>query len=698
MDGTLMADTTDAKPKRPRVPKGYDSESAFLQEARDRFQDAVDYDRENRDQGVEDLKMFAGDQWDSGAQQARANRPMLTENVLPQYVAQVVGDMRINRPAIRVRPAEDADKDLADIREGLIRAIERDNDAQGVYADLGTNQVACGIGNFRVRLKYATDDGFDRDIGVEHIPEPFSVVWDPLSVERTGRDAEYCFVVDELPRKVFEKRFKDEMPSDLEIPIADDKGWYTSEIVRICEYWIMKETPVTLALLEGGRVVELDQVPPEVQPINTRKSFKRTACMYLISGTAILDGPYEMPIDRVPIIRARGWEVVIGSRRVRWGLVRFARDQQRLRNYWRSIQAEALAQAPKSKWLVHESQEGDADEFRDSVNNDDNVLVWSGQQKPEFVSAPPVNAAIMQEIAQLTQSMKDTTGIHDASLGIKSNETSGKAILARQREGDVATYLYHDNLQAAIKEGGRLINQLIPIVYDTARTVRVVGEDEMTKVVQINDPSNPDNVDINRGKYDIVVEAGPSYSTKRVEAADSMAQFFQAVPQAAQAAADLFAKAQDWPMADAIAERLKKMLPPEMTADPDEEVSPEEQQRRQQMAAQQQAQAQEQAQMKALALRKANAETKESEAKANKANAEAIKALQEAHQSPPAQVIEALFGQGAFEAYSQAMQGYQDARAQPQQPAGPQGPQGAPEPPQGPPQGPQPVMQPGQAA
>jgi hypothetical protein len=614
------------KRKAPKI-EGYDDEASFIKEARERFQRAVDFDRDNRDQGIEDLKFLAGEQWDEEAQAARKGRPMLTINTLPTFVAQVVGDIRINRPAIRIRPAEDGDKDLAEVREGLIRAIERDSDAQGVYVNAGNNQVACGIGNFRIGLKYATDDGFDRDLMIEAIPNAFAVTWDPYSTERTGKDASHCFVSDMVPRKDFEARFDTVLDSSLEVPLHDVDGWYSQDSVRITEYWIMKTSKVDLALLEGGLVVKASEVPQGVVPIRTRSADVKSACMYLISGTQVLDGPYELPIDRLPIIRVQGWEVNVGDRRIRGGLVRNARDSQRLKNYWRSVSAEMLALAPKGKWLLEERQEGDQDGFRDAVNSDDNVLTFTGPNAPQFIGPPNLNTAVLQESNLNSQDMKDTTGLHDASLGARSNETSGKAIMARQREGDVATFIYPDNLQAAIREGGRVLNMLIPTVFDTARTIRVLGEDDSVKVKRVNDPNDPESIDINRGKYDVSIESGPSYSTKRVEAAESMMQFVQAVPAAASVSADLIAKAQDWPMANDIAERLKKALPPGLATDPDDEKTPEQQQEIQQaMQAAQQQQAMQQQDMDLTMQLK--------QAAVIKAQAEAEKAVNEA-QAPP---------------------------------------------------------------
>jgi len=324
------------------------------------------------------------------------------------------------------------------------------------------------------------------------------------------------------------------------------------------------------------------------------------------------------------VFRVPGWEVNTGEKTIRFGLVRFAKDGQRLKNYWRSVAAEKLALAPRQQWLIHESAVGDREDYRDGYKNGDTVLDWAGTVEPKRMDPPPVEAALLQEAALNAQDMKDVTGLHDASLGVRSNETSGKAILARQREGDVASYIYHDNLKSAIAECGRVINQLIPVVYDTARTIRVLGEDEQQKVMRVNDPNDPESIDLGKGKYDIVVETGPSYSTKRQEASESMMQFVQAVPGAAQFAGDLIAMAQDWPLAEEIGERLKKALPPGFAEEDDpDKMTPEQQAAKQQQM--QAAQAQQQMQMQGAQLQMA-----ELEAKVQLTNAQAAKMMAEA--------------------------------------------------------------------
>lgn len=639
-----MADDTDA----PEF-----DEDAFCQEARERYTEGGTADRENREAGYDDLKFLAGHQWDEGVEEERrlAGRPCLTINRLPQFVAQVVGDIRLNRPGIKVRPVEDADKDMAEVREGLIRHIEHQSRAHAVYVKCGQDQVSCGRGSFRVDIDYAGEDVFDRDLFIRPVDDPLAVVWDPLSTEPTGADAKWVFLPVEMDRKTFEKEYPDHAPTELQVS-TDVDNWYSADTVTVTEYWTVKETPVELSLMPDGAVVEGVQEGA----IKTRVAKRKSACMYLITGHKVLEGPVEWPIDRVPIFKADGWTIQVAKRRERFGLIRFAKDPQRLRNYWRSVAAETIALAPKSQWIAHkDSVKGVEDDFRDSMRSGDPLLIWTGNTPPTRVDPPAIPVAVLQQ-AQITEDdMKAVTGLHDASLGERSNETSGRAIIARQKEGDVATFIYHDNLKLAIAEAGRVLSDLLPLVFDTARTVRTLGIDEQPKIMRINDPNDPNSVDVTRGKYDIVVETGPSFSTRRAEAGDAMTAFIQAVPQAAQVAGDLIAKAQDWPDADAIAERLKRAMPPQLTADPDnpEPPSPEMQQQAQQAQMQQQM-AQQGAQMQ---MAEGEAKVRIATANADKAEADAQKAQFELaqmtgqvsaaiQQGAQQMATEYLFGQG----------------------------------------------------
>lgn len=572
------------------VPEGYADANEFLTYCRDTYDADAAYDRKNREAALDDLRFIAGEQWDPTvrAERERQGRPCLQTNVLPTFIGQVIGDRRINSTTIKVRPKKDATVEMADTRAGIIKSIEAYSRAERVYDATCEMQVSCGIGNFRIDLDYATDDVFDQDIFIRTIPNPLAVIWDRLSVDPTGRDAKHCFVQDTMPRKEFEKRWPDQTPSDMGDGMASTllaNGWFDKDNVRITEYWCMIEKDRRIALMIDGKIEDVtDQDPAEYTPRlwmdpttnkpRIRMAPRQYAQMHLITGFAILDGPYEVPLTRLPIIRAEGRMVPVGDDRVRYSLIRNAKDNQRLMNYADSVMAETISLSPKAQWFApFDAVEGREDDFREGHRSGDPLLIFNpnASSPPQRVEPPAFPAAWAQLSQMNFQKIKDTTGLYDASLGQRSNEISGRAIQARQREGDVATVIYHDNLNAAIMEGGDVVNQLIPIAYDTVRTLRVIGPDDKHKLVKVNDPNDNESPDITSGKYDVSLETGPSYTTQRQEAADSMMQALQVAPQIMQVAGDLIVKAQDWPGAEEISERLKKTIPPQLLSrdDPD---------------------------------------------------------------------------------------------------------------------------------
>jgi Phage P22-like portal protein len=206
-------------------------------------------------------------------------------------------------------------------------------------------------------------------------------------------------------------------------------------------------------------------------------------------------------------------------------------------------------------------------------------------QRQAFAGPP---AGALQEALNATDDMKSIMGIYDASLGARSNETSGVAINARKREGDTSTFNFIDNLSRAIKHAGRILVDMIPHVYNEARIIRVIHVDGDNDEVPINQPmqvqpgqpmpGQPSKMpsqdqaefnegmtrvyDLTAGKYDITCEAGPSFNSKREEAAVQMTEFIRSFPAAAPVIGDLIAKNLDWPGADEIGERLRRLLPP----------------------------------------------------------------------------------------------------------------------------------------
>lgn len=575
---------TSEKPKASYVPEGYDSVDEFLEDMRKEYQLDLDADYENRRQAVDDKQFAAGEQWDPIVLEHRKGLPNLVINTVPQFIAQLVGDWRQDRNGIKVVPQEDGDVETASIRGDLIRAIEQNSRAQRVYDDTFESVCQCGDGSFRINVEYAKESVFDQDIFVRPINDALSVVWDRMSVDPTGRDARHVFVDDTLPIKEFKRRFGDEpysMLNDISQSTRAELragGWLADDEARVTEYWRMLERNRVIGLFQDGSIHVIDAenydqiIEKHGMPERTRVAPCTYAQMHLVTGFAILAGPYEYKLTRLPIIRMTGRTVNIAGRRIRYGLVRFMKDAVRLRNFWRSVAAEQLGYAPKAQWIATESAvEGREDEIRKAHLSRDPLLVVNDEAQIDVnikrLDPPAPQMALLNEAQVNSQDMKDITGLHDASLGIKSNETSGKAIMARQREGDVASLTYYDNGNESILEGGDVINQLISQIYDATRVVRVVGEDESTKLIKINDPWDPASPDLSVGQYDVAMTTGASYTTRRVEAAEAMMQAVQVYPEIMQVAGDLVVKAQDWPGAEELAERLVKTIPPQLLSD-----------------------------------------------------------------------------------------------------------------------------------
>ncbi len=623
----------------------------FAEEVRELWTQAEDADDENRREALLDLEFAAptekGGHWDPQVRRYREQvgierygfpLPCLTINTVPQFVGQVIGDRRANQTSIKVLPSEDGDVKVAEVRGDIIRSIELKSRADRVRATAFEQQVTCGIGHTRIDLDYANDDTFNRDLLIRSIPNPMSVLWDPLAADPTGRDASYCFVADRLTKDEFEKRYPDAEPLTFNAKGIDNNDWFDGEFVRVAEYWKIEERPQTIAQLKDGSTVKLTgkkadaSLPVALKPDGS-KMIRTAKCKYatmvMTNGSEELTTPFELEIPRVPIIRWMGRETWVGERRVRFGLVRYMRDPARLKDYNRSVRAELLMLMPRANFIAQASAiEGRESDWPNTLRHND------GTEPPVPITAQ-LASLLLEEANMFSNDMKETTGIHEAELGMASNETSGVAIQRRQQQGDVAAIVYHDNGNAAMQEEGEILNRLLNVAIDTPRTVRSVASDGTAKMVRVNDPQHPDNVDLLTGDYDVTISTGPAYATRRQEQAQQLLTLSAENPQFAAVVPDYIVRSLDIEHADEMAERFKRTIPPQILGDDaNDGKSPEEMQVQQQKAMQAQ-QVQEmglqlemQGKQADVALKQAQAT--EAQAKAELAQAQALKAKTEA--------------------------------------------------------------------
>jgi hypothetical protein len=594
------------------------SDSDILTVARARLDMAVSALAESREDEIDDLRFYAGSpdnhwQWPAdvlatrGAVQGQTinARPTLTINKLPQHVRQVTNDMRQNRPGAKVIPVDDnADVEVAEIFNGMIRHIEYISDADVAYDTACENQVSYGEGYITLMTEYCDENTFDQDIKIGRIRNSFSVYMDPLIQDPTGADAKYCFITEDLTKAEYERQYPDAAPiSTLQsLGVGDQSisNWLNEDTVRIASYYYIDYDKTKLNLYPGNQSAfegtPEDKMLKEMfgKPVKSRMS-ERPRVMYCkINGYEILEQK-EWAGKWIPVIRVIGNEFEVDGRIYISGLVRNAKDAQRMYNYWVSQEAEMLALAPKAPFIGYGGQfEGYEDKWKTANTNnwpylEVNPDVTDGQGAvlplPQRAQPPMASSGLLQAKAGASEDIKSTTGQYNASLGMGSNERSGKAILARQREGDVGTYHYGDNLTRAVRHVARQLVDLIPKIYDTQRIARIIGEDGETKMVKINpDQPQPVNKIVNEqgiviekiynpgvGKYDVVATTGPGYATKRQEALEAMAQLLQGNPNLWAVAGDLFVKNMDWPGAQEMSKRFAKTIDPKFLEDGDED-------------------------------------------------------------------------------------------------------------------------------
>lgn len=522
---------------------------------------------------LDDLEFVAipEKQWPDAIRTERESngRPCITTNKLPVYIDQVVGDERQNRPEIKVIPVDDkADVYIAEILSGYIKNIEQTSNYDVAIDHAFEHAVTCGYGALRVNTEYSDDDSFEQDIVIKKIDNALSIYWGKHS-EYDCSDAPYCFVVSDISREDFKNKYKSEPMPFNEADSQYVEDWCTEDKVRVCEYFVKEPIVKTIYLLEDGRVVEKTGAGDIV--VKKRKVNSYKIHWYLLSGNKVLDDR-EIHGKYIPIIPVWGKEVNVGGKRVIRSLIRNAKDPQRMYNYWQSCDTELVALAPKFPFLVtpkqiagHESQWDESNKRNFNyllVNPDAQAPGWPQRQMP-----PQASSAMVEKIQMADQEIRDTTGLQKASLGMASNERSGKAIMERQKQGDIATFAFIDNLARSITYLGRVLVDLAPYILDTERIIRMGMEDGLQKfeAINVNDGDKIIN-DLSIGKYDVVATVGPSFATQREEARRSMSEFIQYYPQAAPFIGDLFAESMDWKGADKFAERLRYLLPPELKA------------------------------------------------------------------------------------------------------------------------------------
>ncbi len=553
--------------------------SDIVEKARKDYTKAESYWSSIYEAAREDLNFISDDegaQWDAKAfeNRKRSQKPALQVDQLTQFVNQVSNDIRMNTPSIDVAPhSGGADIETAEIFQGKIRDIERTSNADDAYDYAVNMAIKSSIGFIRVDHRYKDEESFEQELFIERVVNPFSIILDPSSVAPDGSDAECAWVLESISKEEFKERYPEFEPvsfsSSLNEQDVDDEGKIT-----ICEYFEIEEEAVKLAKLPDGSIVEL-QKGQTIEGAKIRASVKKTVRRYHLSGKEILKET-TFPGKYLPIIPVYGEEAWRDGKRHLHSLIRKAKDPQRRYNFWASTEAELLMKSPKATIIaVGGTTEAYAEDYQDPDNAivlryDQTDLKGNPAPAPQINAGPQIPSGIVNAMQRAAEDIKSTLGLYNAFIGQRSNETSGVAIRQRKMEGDRAVYHFGDNLVRSITQLGRVLVSAIAVIHSEPEIIRIIGKEEENKEVGINGAiieGQERSYYLSQGQYNVIVTTGASYATMREEAAEFFQQVIQSQPQLIEVAGDLMFKNMDFPGAQALAERMKKMVPPNLLED-----------------------------------------------------------------------------------------------------------------------------------
>lgn len=575
-----------------------DTADSIVTEAQEAFELIAEREADNRKAYEDDIDFaLLENQWPEAIRKDREldGRPCLTANLLAPMIRQVVNDARQNKPGITVHPADDkADPETAEIFNGLIRNIEQSSNAEVAYDTALECAVAGGFGYFRINTAYSSDDSFDQDLVIERIANPLSVYGDWQSTAADSSDWNVAFITDTMTKEAFEKTWKGADPVNWKDDYSDVSApWLDGDEVMVAEYWKREEEKRTILAMSDGSVIGEDiykankamfdalgvTVVGRPRVVRSHKVVQR-----IMSGAEALD-KVEWKGRYIPIIPVYGSEINLKGKRHFRSLIRSAKDAQRMRNYWRTTSTEMVALAPKTPFIGRVGAfETDAAKWATANTQNHAYIEYNGPDAPVRQPYASIPAGALQEALNASDDIKAIVGIYDSSLGARSNETSGAAINARDRQADTGTFHFIDNLSRAIRHAGRVLIDLIPQVYGVERVVRIIGADGEPEMAPVNQPvmmpvkdpktgqpvEDPETGEVKEiekiynltvGKYDLTVKAGPSFASKREEFVAMAGELMRGNPMLQQILTPMIVKNFDIPDAKEIVEKLEAMSP-----------------------------------------------------------------------------------------------------------------------------------------
>lgn len=556
-----------------RTTRSSIKDSPFLKTARERFTLANEADTPQAQRERDDLAFYAGEQWPTDIKLARQGqqptngmpsvpaRPTLVINKVREPVRQIQNQVRGSDIGIELVPADDfgdlgitPDDTEVTLREGLIRRIQRESQAQDARQWAADRAFIAGRGYYLVMTRFLPGKTWDQDVYLHRIYNQAGVLLDPSHEAPDGSDAEWEFIGTWVPWE----RIASEYPTLADgstSPFSDydeddfvsmseaypdwyrksyetqDKDGKKSTIkqfaVRVTDYWYTERTSRELAILDTGESVWVDELPKgqktkgkpggPVAPdgrtiVDRRVEVEKTITFCKIVGGAVIveETPWNGP--DMPIIKVMGEELQpYDEQRRAEGMVRPARESNMGFNYMASKAVEVLGLSP-IPLLQLDPDAIDGYEAWYAVLNtrtlpyapyrtyDDN-----GRQlrEPHRLAVDPNILPIMQALSMFNEAVQTTTAMPDPSLGrpdasVKSAKHA-RYLIDQANEG---TSNFLDNLARAMRYEGQVINNLLYPIYGSkpGRMVRILTGEGENQMMVIDDPEQQQAQQVQRAK------------------------------------------------------------------------------------------------------------------------------------------------------------------------------------------------------
>ena len=576
-------------------------------EALERFENVSNTEHDQRTKAIEDANFAHAEdgQWEDEAKEKRKDRPRYTLNRVAGALDQVNGDQRQTRTQIKVRPQTGGTKDIAKIKMGLSRSIENLSDAESIYDAAFDETITSGYGGWRLLTQFTEDDSFDQEIVIAPVKSAASSMYFDTSAEKYDkRDALWAFYIKDVDLDVFTRDYPNAATTDFSDAMyytGNCSGWFRQNKVRIAEYWRVELVDAEIGLMSDGSVLNLTEEKdvidelaakvPSVTVLKKRNTKVRKVQSFIMNGAEILEGPMEWAGKYIPLVPVYGRTYNIQGKEFIRGMVRLAKDPQRIYNYATSTAIEATALTPKDPiWITAKQALGHESKLKSFNTSNSPFMVYNSDPDvpgaPQRTGAPSVQQSLIQQQSQASMDIYAATGIQPPSLGLNPEMQSGKAIIAQQKMGDRSTFVFSDNLHKSIKYTGDILNDLMPRIYDTQRVVTVLNFDGSAEDIEVNagalndfnqvimdeETDKPVIVnDLSAGKYETYIEAGPAYTTLRQESAQQLIDLTVASPRFEQIATDLIAKNLNILESDELTKRIRSLMIKEGTVQPTQE-------------------------------------------------------------------------------------------------------------------------------